>query len=476
MAAISGTATGLVEEGWTISEEITPNSIAGANASTGSVSFGAQAVPLSPFIVDNEATFTHADIGGLTGVIDSAAVDNLRVTATQGTVLTKLNADLPEGAPLMGATGSLSSMFTEPILALLPSATVLYESGSNPTMTYPVWRGNVWDHLNQLASATGREVAAVGDTIVIRDVGVALRAFPHFDASNKPKISINTQAAGQAVEIEYQNAIQVTGGLLYDARTDDNHQFQADYMETVTQSVVTSSYPTSLVQPVAVNAINPYEIPPLGTYCVSAADGLPVPADEWRRYGGRVNVSIGDAPNVLSITITGPRWRIPGADGPYRIGVSDGATDYAVLSVNGNGTSTDPQTLALLTGAAPSRATKPVSTRVENIFIRNRSDAYSRGAWASADACGPTVTLAFTAPLSSLDGLGLTCGSLVSYADSIFRIVTSRLSRGRVAITAVQHVTAGDVAAVWAGATAGDHAAAWSGLTAGDSNVKPLRR
>jgi len=483
MAALGSTSStltdagfGLLEEGWSVDEQITPNSIAGSNASTGSVSFAAQATPLSSFVVDNEASFAHEGVGSLTGVVDGATIDSLRVSATQGTMLTKLNADLPDNAPIMGATGSLSTMFSAPILALLPTATVLYQSATNPTVTYPVWVGNVWDHLNQLCSATGREIAAVGNTIVIRDVGAIVREFPHFDATSKPKISVGTQASGRAIEIVYQNATQVTGGLLYDARADDNRQLQVDYMETVVQSVVTNSYPTALSQPVAVDAINPYDIPALGTYCVSAVDGLPIPANEWRTYGGTVTVAVGDSPNVLDITLVGPRWRIPGLEGPYRIGVSDGATDYAVLSVNGNGTKTGPRDLSLLTGADPLRATKPVATRIENLFIRNLSDAYARGVWASADAAGPTVSLSFSAPLSSLDGLGLTCGALVRYADSIFRIVTSRISRGRVAITAVQHVTAGDVSAVWAGATAGEYAAAWAGLTAGDANVRPLRR
>lgn len=483
MAALGSTAStltdagiGLLEEGWSIEEQITPNSIAGQNASTGSVGFAAQSTPGSSFIVNDQATFAHEGVGSVTGVIDSATIDNLRTSATQGTMLTRLNADLPDDAPIMGATGSLASMFAAPIHALLPTATVQYQSATNPTVTFPVWVGNVWDHLNQLAAATGREIAAVGDAIVIRDVGAIVREFPHLDAGARPRIQVNTQAAGQSIEIEYQRCQRVIGGLLYDARTDDNRQFQVDYMESSTTSVVTTSYPTSLIQPVCVDAINPYDIPPLGTYCVSAADGLPVPAEQWRTYGGSLSVAVGDTPNVLDVTLTGPRWRIPGAEGPYRIGVTDGATDYAVLSVNGNGTITDPRDLVLLTGADPRSATKQVATRIENLFISTLGDAYSRGVWASADAAGPTVTLSFTAPLSSLDGLGLTCGALARFADSIFRINTSRISRGRVAITAMQHTTAGDLSAVWAGETAGAHAAHWEGLTAGDANVRPLRR
>lgn len=475
-ASLTDNNIGELEAGWSVTEAVTPHDISGQPAATGSASFAGQSFAESSFAIDRTSTLA-SDMGSVTGAVDSVGVDNLRAQISQGSILTKLNVDLPSTSPAMGGTWSLSAHFSRAIKAILPAAVVNYTASVDPQVVTPLWRGNVWDMLNQLASAYKREIATSGSTIIVRDVGSTILPLEDFDNSSKSKLSINTQASGQVVEISYYQSAAVTNQEVYNAFTSNNQVFQADYGETTEVTIPTDTYFTTLVQPTPMNVPKPFKAPitTVGAYCITASDNLPVPAALWTRYGGSVRVRIGDDPNSLVVSVTGPRWRIPGYDGPYRLTVSDGQNDYATLSVRGTGVKTNPQTLALSTGADPAIATQETATRVDNIFISTLAQAYDRGVWASASAAGPTVTLTCSVPTDQLPGFGLTCGSLIRYRNSIYRIMQATIGALRTSLSAVQYVTAGDEASAWSGKSAGEYAAFWAGKTAGQASVEPLR-
>jgi hypothetical protein len=466
---------GELEANWSVTEDATAHDISASQASTGAVSYTAQTLPDSPFGINDTATLVNADSGTVIGIVDTAGVDDLRASLVNGTMLTKLNADVPDSSIPMGGTYTLSQHFVRAIQTLLPAANISYTASTDPITTTPLWRGNVWDHLNQMAVAYKRTINVVGDVIEIRDLSTTVLNLNNLDVGSKPKVQISTLVTGRSVDVVYYNSQQVINGELYNAYDESNQMFQADFGESVTVNVVTKNYPVSLVQPTPTTVPRPFVMPAAGQYYVTAADNLPVPAALWTNYGGSVHVAPGKDTNTIDITVIGPTWRIPGYEGPFRLAVSSSGSDYSTLRINGTGTKTKPATLTILNGGDPMLVTQETATSVDNIFISTLAQAYDRGVWAADSAAGPTLTLTCSVPVTDLPGFGFTAGQLISYANNIFRITSVVFNNLNASITAVRYATAGDEATLWSGQTAGVYAAFWSGHPAEDAVVQPLR-
>lgn len=94
---------GELESGWSVNEQATPVAPGQPNASTGSVSLAARSTRNSSFLINDTVDFTREPLGTITGIIDSATVDDLRVTMTHGTLLTKLAVERTASATAPGA-------------------------------------------------------------------------------------------------------------------------------------------------------------------------------------------------------------------------------------------------------------------------------------------------------------------------------------------------------------------------------------
>lgn len=338
----------------------------------------------------------------------------------------------------------LSTYFQQYVDLCLAGHVIDYAASSDPDVLYQGWTDNVWTKLNELCAATGTELGVVGGVITIRDIG-STDLDPELFTSGS--IAVDTINLARAVDIVYQNVDYGDGVVMYDARLDDNRIFTIAAGKTETITISTNSYPVVVNNPVVTDSIL---IGP-GQYHVTGADDLPVVSSEWLDYGGSVTAEIGDNPNQIDITLTGPTEEIPGVPGPYSFAASDGASNYATLSITGSGVTTDPRTLHLYTGADPALVTQETQTTITNIHIVDEHSAYDRGVWASDLACGPNVTLTGTLALESVSGFGLTSGSMLAYADSRYRILSSTVANSAINLTATRHVTAGDEYDVWSG-------------------------
>lgn len=474
---LSSTRLGLITPGWSVESQATPNVIGTPSSSTGVARFSAVTVTDTEFVLNDTNTLTREGVGLVTGPVDGVQMRNLNSTASQGTVLTQLNVDAPKGAWL-GGTKQLSLHFRDAIAAVAPTVTVTWLSATNPTKTYPYWRGNIWKSLNDMCSATGREIYIDDNVILIHDVGGRSSELTEWVAGSSPTISIDSSASAYSIEVTNMNTTAVTNGELYNALTDDNAMYEVGARDTVTYSVVTDCYPRTLNQPSAVTKVWPNQTVSPGTYAVSASDGRAIPADIWRAFKGKVTVAISDqAANMIDITLHGPQWLIPSYEAPYRLSVSDSVNDTATLSIAGTGTRARPETLILYTGAAPGSVTGNAATRIENMFLNDYDTTCSRGAWAIDEAQGPNVTLRATIPIGpTVTGLATTVGSTFLYGEQRWRITSSTIGNTTLTISATRHTTAGEVDALWAGSTAGEYAAFWAGHPAEDATIKPLRK
>lgn len=335
---------------------------------------------------------------------------------------------------------------------------------------------NVWQYLQDACAAYSAEIAIVNDELIMRDIG---QRFIQIDNKTTPTISASTNFSGRNVEIKYSNSSNVVNGEFYDARSDNNRVISVNSDETITTTVSVNGTPAFLSQPTHTSSLTLGE----GQYYVVASNGSPIPVDMWSNYGGNVSVSVNqDTPNSIDITLTGPS-RSDGVFGPsgasyvepYKLAYTADGADYAALSIKGYGVLFQESTLKLATAADQTKVFQDVAKTVVNPFISTVEQAYDRGIFVSQEAAGPKLSISLNIPISALEGFGLTCGSLIRYRDSIYRIDSASIGNLVVNINASRHVLVEDFDNLWAGKTVLAHDLMWSGTETSDQVIAPLR-
>jgi len=213
---------------------------------------------------------------------------------------------------------------------------------------------------------------------------------------------------------------------------------------------------------------------PDGHYFVVDSDGLPISQNQWEDYGASLTVNIDpEDPSAIQVTVTGPYIEIPSTVGPYSIAANDGENEFAALNILGSGVYSGDDVLKLVTGVDPVKYTRATINTIDNPFIVTEENAYDRGVWAAQKASGPVVTLSATVPLSSIDGVGLTCGSLIQYRNSTYRVISSSISAVSVSITAERYVTVADMDAIWSAQTVVEYDSLWGSYECQDQIIFP---
>lgn len=330
---------------------------------------------------------------------------------------------------------------------------------------------NVWDFLQESASASGYEIAVVNDQIISRKSG--LNIIDITDVVGSPSITPTSSFSGKSIDIVYTNAELFTGGVMYNAINDNNRTFTAAAGETILNTVKSTGSPSVLEQPVNItvaqfiNYVTAKEFP-ISCYGIIDSKGVAVVPAQWKEYGGSLSVKLNEEdPSSIDVTLVGPLEDIPTTTGPYTVGYSSGQSSYGALAIIGAGVIHNSQTLNLLTGAPEGRTPTDVASTVNNLFINNIEQAYNRGVWASANAAGPTVTLSGVIPSSHIQGFGLTAGSLIKYRNNIYRVTDANIGNLGVSFNAVVHVTVENFDQMWGDLEVGQHDALW-----GDSEVQ----
>lgn len=258
---------------------------------------------------------------------------------------------------------------------------------------------------------------------------------------------------------------------LYNAYEDDNRILSVEAGETAEFIIDTGYYAREVFQPIPSDV---YPTPP-GTYYVSDSTHLPIVAQQWLDFGGRVEADVTDRGQLI-IRITAPAEDIPGTSGPYYLASSDGATRYAELKVNGIGIVSKPVELKLPTGADHERVLTEIAQSVEMPWIVTRRDAYTAANRMALKASAAAPTLSFTASFKEIDALGITAGSVIRFKDGLYRVISCTMNKGGVSVQLDPWTTIGDFDDVWEGTTIGDFDAQWAGRYIRDFNQKPLKR
>jgi hypothetical protein len=320
-----------------------------------------------------------------------------------------------------------------------------YVDESTRTFSAPViaYAGVFWEYLQMGCAAFSQEISVNGDTVTVRNVGEQV-----FDITNvvaSPTINPTSTLSGRQINIAYSDSAFVDG-TVYSAADDGNNIISVRAGETTVTSVKHTVNPTFVKQPTRSDTW------PIGDgqYYVIDSSGVVLLAGEWDEYGASVSVEIDpDDPAAIQITVVGPYTDTTLAGGPYELAASDGENKYAALNISGTGVYSGDNALGLLTGIDPEKYTRATVNTITNPFIANLEQAYDRGVWAAQKASGPLVTMSAQIPSSSISGIGLTCGSLVAYRNSTYRIMSCSISGIGASITAERFVTVADVDAIW---------------------------
>ena len=342
------------------------------------------------------------------------------------------------------------------------------------------YNGLFWQYIQMACSALEQEVAVVGNSIVVRNFNSVLGTSID-NASASPTINPASTLSGKQINIAYTNA-HFVDGVIYDAELDGNNIISVAAGETTVTSVKWDVQPISLIQPyrylaTGTGAGATFTGPlPDGSYFIVDSTGLPISERQWEDYGGSLSVEIDhDDAAAIQITLIGPYIEIPSTTGPYSVAASTGDTEYGALKITGTGIYSGSNVLGLLTGVDPTKYTRATVNTITNPFIVDEQHAYDRGIWAAQKASGPVVTISATIPNSSINGVGLTCGSLVNYRNSTYRITSSSIGSASTTINGERFVTVADVDALWSGKTVAEYDGIWKPYECQDQIIFPYK-
>lgn len=364
-----------------------------------------------------------------------------------------------------------NSTYVEPVAGSGTSLSLFDFSGYTGTSNnaYPSTSGVAWELLQKLAAAENFEIAVGADKVYIRDVGLRTLDFGNYAVS--PQVAPSSTLSGKAINIPYTEAYYVFG-TVYDAADDSNNVISVKAGETTVTSVKHNVHPLYIEQPDFYPGTD-WLTTPIG-YAVMDSSGYYLNADEWLGYGGSVTVNIDPDDNAaIQITVTGPDSDVTLAGGPYELAVSDGKTKYAALTILGSGVYSGDSVLNLITGIDPEKYTRATINTITNPFISTLEQAYDRGVWASHKASGPVVSMNATIPTSAVTAIGETCGSLIQYRNSTYRVLQTTIGNVSTSITCERFVTVTDMDALWGSKTVAEYDSFWGSYECQDQSIFP---
>lgn len=267
---------------------------------------------------------------------------------------------------------------------------ITVEAGiSTRQVTFPGWKGIVWDKLKQMVSAQRVETSLVGKKIVLRPLRGRV-ALNHRNASES--WSHDASNAAQSIEVYYYQS-QRRESLAYPLGgwNPDVQAYQVDAGQTVEFDIslepqddeenTLGASLTSIDQPTCVASVTP-TYSATSVYTVAGNDGLPIPPAQWTDGGGNVRVYVNDDTRSITVKIRGMKTA---EYAPYTIGMSSGDnTYYSSLRLRGDGVFYDRKKISLPTGTSADIAPTEVGALVDSPFISTLDDAYRAGIWTLA--------------------------------------------------------------------------------------------
>lgn len=476
-ASIEMTGTGTVGDivSWTVREDGTPATLASSAGAPGSASIEARTTATSRFTGDNTVKLS-TNRGSWYGTVTEPSIERATTTLTAQSFTSALDVDKtaqPMAIYLDMLTLDYAIRYYCGLCGIDSSQIVIDSTIGNQLILFPGWRGNVWVKLKELAAVYLLEIVVVNDKLTFRP-----RASKTLDLSNYDALKLSVDTTGYARTfkmMKYTNS-SVKDWVVYpEPKTDPKEAtiIQVDRDEVWRQRVTLKASLVSVNQPFAINTSPfPYTFGQ-STYTIIGNDNLPVAAQFWTDFGGKVEVALTENPFEIEITVQGPNTSL---NAPYRLGVSDGDEVYNTLYITGQGVESFGEEVTFPTAAPDS--SQEVGVTIDCPFIGD-NDKFYAAAFALAASFGNPQSSISTGTMKT--GVGNPGFSEVSGAKIIqdgvnYRSDTNNISAGAVRTTASRYVTDNDLRSVWAGKTDDNFRTVWAGWSNRDMSLQPLRK
>jgi hypothetical protein len=226
---------GDIATGWSIEEDATPVNPTDSSAGTGVISLNAKSTPTSKFIIDNQITVTHDDLGDIDGVITNSSVQGVGVSFSVSTLLSLLV--VTKVAPPIGPL-NLSTIIQSYVALCSDQITVVYEASNDPIRIYGGWSGEVWYYLKQLAAINQIQFSFSDSNLIVTDLGSTIY---ELDDSTAVTFSTDRASTGRSINIVNQNTELATPTVITNYITNPSLETNATgwFFTTITYGAAT---------------------------------------------------------------------------------------------------------------------------------------------------------------------------------------------------------------------------------------------
>ena len=492
---------------YSYSEDATPKDLKDLNGGAGQVSATLESdegVRGSRLTINNQALLSDSEFGAVDFLVGEVSLSDNVISVVGETAQRKLNT-YRKAEPYGGASSNLYGAIVYycglcDVVPVIP--TPLQTKMEAVPVNFVGWSGIVWEYLKQLCAAvplndddnTLLEMYFLGEDLYFRE-GLQSTITTN-DYLINSSLSINNNETARFVDIFNYNTSYAANKVVREQTTTAT-VFQSNENVSITDSLQVNAGETvvrrfkinasleSVNQPVNVAAIT--SLPYTGTtgeYVVVGSDDLPILPAQWAAQGGSLKVALTENFDEIEITVTAPASvTMPTADNPetevtpapYKIGVeSVGVDDYPALYITGTGVFFDKQSFTLPTGSPENYSPDQSAPAIDNVFITNRRDLYTRGVAAAQVVCGPNISV--SQQLAGGVEFGNSVGSIIEDWDSKFRVTNVDFSESGASLTAKAHVTFADFNAAWAGQTFANFDTINTDLSFNEFSIIPLSK
>ena len=332
------------------------------------------------------------------------------------------------------------------------------------------FEGNVWNLLNEFCSIARLDIRFLDEKLSVIPRITTLAA-PDGNFSGFTYNSERRDKYQQVAVVNRQSkAVTTDGAVLWRA----DSVFQIAAREVFETTVQTEHSILNVVNPVAVNGIEPFPYKQGGgQYVVTGADGYIIEPAWWNDNGGKVEVSLTGKEGEIAIKITTPTQDTVRA--PYRI--SEGEADRPALYISGSGILNTPKEIHVGTGAK--NAKEGFDSVFESPFISGVIETYDTAMAMASQYSAMNADVDFEIPndFDTPSRFGqFPAGTLFTDNVRNYRIKSASQTHSKVSGTASTHTTIGAyVASFPEGATIADANSRNFGATIKQFNIKPLR-
>lgn len=325
-------------------------------------------------LLNDAVTLSDGNNGTTTGLVNQLSTTDGVTTVTANSRLSLLlNPTL-----VPPVSGTLQQVFSTYLSIAGITTGIVFTPGaylvsSTASLSYPGWKGNMWDNMRLWAQSIGGEISLVSNDVVLRPLRTR-NAVTVNDVTVTSTASVGDLA--RTVEVNYYQNSYGVRQLAYPAGgwTPDANVYQVGANETLQFNEPITASLSSVEQPVPAGTVSRFSVG--GQYSVITSGGNYVDPTAWVRNGGNITVTLGADGMSLDISITGAA--MPGS--PFRIGAQPAADDvYSTLRIVGTGNFVNMQTLSIATGVDPAKTVTDVGATIDNPFISTTAQAYSLG-------------------------------------------------------------------------------------------------